>query len=345
MKRTALLILMLTATLPALAGEPPARVWKNGKWVPAAKPKLGTAEGEIALIRAHLARDNPKKALKIANAFGKRYPQSPLREEAMMLAGQAQMNRGHYWDAYERFEDQLAAYPGGEYFDRILQREYEIADAFLKGRKRRFWGIFRISAKDEALDMLTRIAEHDPNSDIAQRAIMRVADYHYAREQWKDAIVTYDDYINLFGKKNPKQARYASLQAAWASYKDFRGVRYDETPLLEAEQRFRTFLKLYPDTARLEGIPGVLDEIRTIKAHKEYRKAEFYIRTHRKNAAAYYLRRTIKKYDDTKYAGKARKKLAKMGLPLQPPTEKTTATGPAPLESLAPETNQDKDDQ
>ena len=112
-------------------------VWKDGKWVAAPKPVEGTPEGELALVRMHLNKDDPKKASKAVKKFLASYPNDSRREEIMMLAGQAAMDRGRYSEANDRFNEQMDQYRNGVFYDRAVQRQYEIADAFLKGRKRR----------------------------------------------------------------------------------------------------------------------------------------------------------------------------------------------------------------
>ena len=78
-------------------------VWKDGKWVAAPKPVEGTPEGELALVRMSLDENRPKDALKATKKFMVSYPNDKRREEIMMLAGQAEMDRGHYSDASDRF--------------------------------------------------------------------------------------------------------------------------------------------------------------------------------------------------------------------------------------------------
>lgn len=161
-------------------------VWQDGKWVPAAKPVEGTVEGELAIIRTHIAQRDRKKALAAVERFLARYPDDAACEEAMLLAGQADLDAGQYYQAYEQFEKMLDRYPNGRFLERALTREMDVANAFLAGKKRTVAKVFRLPAKDEGLDILRRIAEHAPSSLIAESALLRIGEYHYQQGEYAE---------------------------------------------------------------------------------------------------------------------------------------------------------------
>ena len=85
--------------------------WSGGRWVQTAKPAEGTAAGELALVRKQFEDEKDKKTVKSAKKFVKRYPDGAGYEEVCMLAGQAEMRRGRFYQAYEWFERQLDQFP------------------------------------------------------------------------------------------------------------------------------------------------------------------------------------------------------------------------------------------
>ncbi len=282
-------------------------VWDGSKWVQPKPPEPGTAAFALQTIRQHVNDGANEQAVELAEEFLIKHADSPLCEEALCLAGQAAINRGHYWDAYKWFERQVASYPNGPFFERALDREFIIGDAFLKGRKRRAFKILRLSAIDEGIDILMRIATHAPGTELGERALLRVADHHFNHQQYPEAIKVYDEFV----KQNPSSTRraYAMLQAARGNLLDYRGVRYDETPLLEAAERFRVFAQAYPRAGQKENIPGILEDIRLSLAHKVFHAGQFYQRTNHPRAAVYYYRQVIAQYGDTHWAGSAQDKL------------------------------------
>ncbi|MFW5840095.1 MAG: outer membrane protein assembly factor BamD [Planctomycetota bacterium] len=281
------------------------RIWdpQANQWVAAPEPKEGTPAGELAIVRQGLRNGRPKAAIKAADSFLSRYPTDPQREQVLLLAGQAEMQQGDYLDAYDYFEQQIAEFPGGRDFEQALNREYEIGNAFVSGRKRKTLWIIPVGAEERGLEILTRIAEHAPGSEIAQKALMRIGDYHYAQGQWPQAVDAYDNFVRLFGQTDA--AAQARLNAARATFAQFISVQHDDTPLLEARQRFRSFAEAYPERAQQVNISGVLAQIADARAEKTFRIAEFYRRTDRPQAAEYYFRLVRKEFPETRWARQA----------------------------------------
>jgi outer membrane assembly lipoprotein YfiO len=313
--RVTLVVAML---LPVVATSAQTADWvfKDGRWVRAAKPDEGTPAGQIALIRRRIDDGKERKAISLAKKFLEQHPDSPLREEAMMLAGRAEFRREHYYQAYEWYEKQLDNYPNGEYFQRAINREYEIAEAFLGGAKRISLGIFRLPAKEEGLMILRRITEHAPATKLARRAQMRIADHHYDNRNWDEAVEAYDQYLELYPKS--EGARQAMLRAAQARFDSYRGPRWDDTPLVEAETRFTQFLTAHPGPASRHGVRRTLDTIEVLRAEKLHHTARFYERVGRKSPAVFYYRKTIDRYPDTEWADAARGRLGKLGADVEP---------------------------
>jgi len=296
-------------------GPPPEGklVWKNGQWLRQAAPVEGTPAGELALVRRHVEEGRNRSAVRAAKRFLKEYPTDPLGEHVMERAAQACLNRGRFLLAHEWYKKLLDAYPAGEDFERVLQQEYRIAEAFLAGKYQVVWGIFYLPAYDEALTILAQIAEHAPNSLLAEDALLQIADTHLADTDYAEAYEAYDEYLELF-PKSPR-AKYAMYQAAQAAYVTFRGIPYDVTPLVEADLRFRTFSRLYGPEARATGVPEILDHIAVLRAEKDFAIARFYERVDRPDAARFYYHEVIRRYGWTDWAGKARGELKRLAPP------------------------------
>lgn len=307
----------LVIALAALAGLSSAALaqeeyeFKEGQWVKGAVPARGTPAGELAIIRRMVNLGADYAAVSAAKDFLVRYPEEPIREEVMMLAGQAEMNRGRYFQAYEWYKRQWEDFPSGEYSERALQREYEIAEAFLGGKKRLVAYVFLLPAQSEGLEILNHIAEQAPGSVIAEIALLRIGEYHFSRREYFEAAAAYDHYMELFSKS--EKYRDAMLQGALVTHKAYRGSKFDLTPLIEAQQRYANFNQQYPQSAAKADVAGTLKTIDTQRAADEYETANFYVRTGHKQAAAFYYRRVEHLYPDTEYAARAKIAIEAMG--------------------------------
>ncbi len=294
----------------AVAGENEL-ILKDGKWIKQPAPALGTPAGEVALLRQLINKGKNKDAVDLAEKFIEKYPDSPLNEQAIILGGQAEMNRDHYWQAYEWYEKYLTRYPSGEFYERALNREYEIGEAFLKGKKRLVLKFLWLSAEPEGIEILNRVAEHAPSTAIAEQSLLRIAQFHMDKKEYPEAVAAYDHYLTLFPKA-PK-ASFAMLRAARAMYASYRGPEFDEVPLVDAQTRFREFAQRYPITAGQEGVNEMLRIIHAARGQRYYVTAQFYERTHHNDSAIFYFNRAALEYSDTDWANKAKFDLRRLG--------------------------------
>ncbi len=96
------------------------------------------------------------------------------------------------------------------------------------------------------------------------------------------------------------------LREAFSSLAQFRGSRYDATPLLDARSQFQEIIDKYPDLATEENVPERIVRIDDTLAHKLVYIADFYTRTHHPAAAVYVYRSLIETYPNSRDAQTAR---------------------------------------
>jgi len=301
------LTVVLAAGLMLLGGcasEPqPVLVREGGQWVEVLAVE-GTARGELALIMQYMKDEEYGEVISAAEKFRENYPVDYRREDVSMLAGHAEMERGNYISAHEWYTRQLNEFPGGDLSDEALDREYRIADEFLDGRNQKLriygtntWILQWFSAHEEGIEILTGVAERSPTSTLAEDALLRIAEYYYADEQWLQAAEAYDQYLAIFPKR--RRSGFARLRAARAVYATYWGAAYDSTPLIDAGLRFRAFAAAHPAEARAEGIDKVLARIAEQRAAADIHVAELFERLDRPEAAAFYYNQAAKRYGHT----------------------------------------------
>jgi outer membrane protein assembly factor BamD len=309
--RLPILALLAIAALPcaraAAQDETAEFEFRGGRFVPIPEPVEGTAAGELELIRGHIREGEYRSAVSAAEDFLKNYPGEQATEEVLYLAGEAYRLRGRYFDAFGEYQKLLESFPNGQFSQRALERCYEIGDAFVGGRKRIWLGFLKLPAAGDGLEILNRVFEFAPGSALAEKALLRIADYHFDERDYPEAAAAYDRFIEQFPAST--RAPYARLQAARATYAYFRDVRFDLTPLLDARQRFRAFQDEYPAQARQASVARTLREIHETLADRELATAEFYRRADRLPAARHYYRRVVEEYPGTEAAAEARRGL------------------------------------
>ncbi len=327
------MVIVSLAAAPAMpAGAQERHELVNGQWIEVTPPSRGMPAGELAAIRLMLQTGQNKAAVAAAEKFVKDFPSDADREEVMMLAGLAEMTRDRYLEAYGWFKRQCQEYPRGTFFDRSMKKSFEIAEAFLNGKKRVVAGVLPLSARDEGLDILRQISELVRGSAMGEMAMLRIAQDHLAHGEFPEAALAYDQYLEAYAKS--EKSREAALKAAYATHASFRGAQYDPAPLLDAKHRYEEFASQYPQTADKAKVPDIIRQIDSQRAEEDFAAAQLYERTGHPRAAVFYYRSVKAGHAGTEWATKASAALIRLGDqdPPKPPAPvlATPTTQPSP---------------
>lgn len=293
----------------------------TGDWVEIAPPIPGTEGGDLAIARSLLARGQYEDARKAFAAWFKAYPDSSLYPEALFYAAEnevsaedAKRKSGDLIQAYKWLEELIESRPGTELSDRAIRKELIIAEMLLfKDRKqRKLKGMLWLKAKEEALDMLNRVIDMwAPNTPIAEQALRIKADYHYLNGEYEEAEQAYARLMREYPRG--RYHKVAMLRSGQSALARFPGVEFDESDLLEAEVYFHDFQSAYPADGNEYQIPQTLDRITESLAWKEYTIAQFYERTRKIDAAAFYYRYVARTYPQTTWGAQAEGRLVAIG--------------------------------
>jgi outer membrane assembly lipoprotein YfiO len=308
-----------TATPPAT--PPPAAEFRDGKWQPvqpAATPAAAAASPASDSILDHaqqlLTAKDPVAAQTVALYWIKTHDnKAPGRDRAIFIVAQAKYAIAGWQDWLYSFywcDEVLDEYPDSKYFNAALDLQYKIADAYLSGKKDEFLGLGLIGEEDEAVEMLYRIQARVPGSPLAQKCLLRTADYYYAHGDFELAHDTYGYFIKSFPRA--KQVPQAKLRQAFSSLAQFKGIRFDPTALYNARTELVDFSMAYPEMAEEENVAGIISRIDQALARKLFVTAEYYRNTQKWHGAVYMYRYLILTYPNAVDVPEARRRLAGM---------------------------------
>ncbi|MGN6370921.1 MAG: outer membrane protein assembly factor BamD [Phycisphaerae bacterium] len=307
----AVLAVMLGVGLRGVLGktDPAPLGWelRNGSWVPLVQPGEGTPDAQVAQMINDLRGGNTKTVIADAKEWEKKNKLHPLMPQVLVLQGDAEVARGNKYKALYSYEEMLLNYPSSELYLPVLQREYNIADAFLNGYKRKFLGIHLLPVTEDALELLDRIQDRQRGSAIAEQAGMRIVDYYFAAGKFQEAYDACSDFLKRYPYS--QYVRKAEIRRAQAALGNFHGVLFDFTPLYDARERLAAISDAYPQTAEQVQVPAIDDRIYQLEGKKELEIARYYWRAGRKHAAAYYYKRVMANWPDTAAATSARAEL------------------------------------
>lgn len=304
--------------LPLSATAAP-KVWEQnagGPWQPVAQPTTSSTEPVSTpeldrieqLIDARHYDDAKDRALAwLLNAENK---SSPARDRALFLAARAFYGDGNRIKAFYYVDEMLDTYPGSPLYGPGLEFQFKIADGFLKGYKQRLLGMPILSSTDDAIEMLYRIQSRSPGSAIAERALLRTADFYYKEADYDFAADAYAAFLRQY-PRSPQVPR-VRLRRAYASLALFNGMKFDATPVIDGREQLRAISALYPKMAEEEGVAHLLDRVDAVLSQKLLTTADFYRRTRQPAASAYMLKYLLKAYPNSDEAKQAKHDLSRL---------------------------------
>jgi outer membrane protein assembly factor BamD (BamD/ComL family) len=305
---------VLVAVSSALAQPKTWQYTGGGKWEEAQTRPAGPAtplrNPRLDLAEELLEAGHNHQAHKILLTWIKANPKAADRDRATyLLAREYYQNGDRVWCFYE-CDELLDNYPDSRLYFPALELQYRVADEYLAGKKKKLLGLPIIDMEDEAIEMLYRIQARSPGSAIAERALLRTADHYYRTAQFDLAADAYGAYARTYPRSN--QVPRVKLAQAFSNFAQFRGIRYDATPLIDARAEFLDVQARYPRLAADENIPQFLARIDTELSAKMYETADYYRRTNQPRSAVFLYRSLIKAYPQSRDAQAAERELQKM---------------------------------
>lgn len=327
--------------LCASAAMAAPEVWElhGSRWVQATTSPVAVLTDEPVLDRAEkmIQSGNYLAGANTAIQWVKDHKKdNPQRDRGLMLIAQGLYQDGKRVDAFYYLDELMDEVPDSKYYPQALQLQYDIADQYLKGYKRVFIFMPILDATDEAIDMLFRIQQRAPGSRLAEKALLRTADYYYANSEYDLAADAYGAYLKSYPRS--PQVPQLRLRRAYATLAQFRGTRYDATPLIDAKAQLTEIAAAYPEIAQDEGLMSLIMRIDETFAQKVYRHADWYRRTSQPSAAVYnyrFLIATFPKSPEAKLSKERLKEFPEKILAERPPRKGSgysPATMPYPEE-------------
>ncbi len=284
----------ILTTYPATA-QVELKLSSEDQWVAPADSNPASPQSQLRQAQLALANGEAARAFNLASGWLERFPADPLRAHAMLLKGDALLAQGDEYKALYEYEDLVRKYPGSEVFVTALQREYSIATAYANGLRRKFFGTFRwINTEDDAQELLIRIQERLPGSELAEQAGMELADFYFRK---RDLLLAADAY-DLFIKNYPRsrQVEKARLRLIYAQFASYKGPLYDARGLFEASTRLKELQALDPITAQRVGADALLVRIYESEAAKLLAEAGWYEWVDDPISAEVFIRRLVEAY-------------------------------------------------
>lgn len=278
-------------------------------------------EGDPLLAQARrlLAADRPGAALKILNQWmtAHKYTDNPDLPQGYLLRGDAKLALKDEYEALYDYEAIIKQFYGSPEFPKAVEREYEVAKMYLDGLKRKWFGLRIESATSLGEELMIRVQERMPGSQLAEIAALDLGDYYYRKREMRMAADMYGIFVASYPESQDRH--YAALREIFANIASYKGPRYDQSGLTEASVLIEDFQARYPAEAEQAGVTVRLETwVDESAADHLLDTARWYLRQRDEESARYTLRRLIRAHPTTAAAAEAVNLLEQRGLLDQP---------------------------
>ena len=309
-------ILAVVTILLWLTGPAPADTWhlqQGGELEPVSPEGEDSFLMEVVRIKELVNTGQTKAVRKAFDKLKADHPEITGPDLDAFIKAEILFSKGKYNKAAATYDKLIVEYPNSWLYEAALSRQYDIATAFLAGRKMRVLYFFKMKGHSVAYKIMERITDRASDSSIGVRAAVSVAEHYEKRKKFNEAYLKWRDLPTRWETGDP--ARDALLGMArckhsvYNSHPENKRSLYDASCLDSAKTYYKQFRLQYPEDAEKLGTDGTLKEIVEQRSRKELAIASYYERTGNRQAANLYYDMVIRQWPDSQAAEMAIQKL------------------------------------
>lgn len=306
-------ILICFLAIFIVAANPAYSFWiwtpKSGKWVNPKNIAKDTPKGQFDYALGFYNDKKYEDALREFKKLLKEYPKSFEASESQYYLGLIEEARQNYYEAYQAYQKLIDKYPFSERIKDVIEKQYNIADKFMSGYKRKALGI-TLPVENPAVEIYTKVIENSTYGPFAPKAQYKLGlvlkglqRYFEAEDAFNKVIANYPDSEWV----EPAKFQIASCRAAMS-----RSPEYDQGAAGEAKQKFEDFVREHPDAVLSQEAEANIATLNEKEAESYFNTARFYEKQRAYKAARIYYEYVINNYPKSIWAAKSLSTLQEM---------------------------------
>lgn len=296
---------LLSAMVPVFGQNPS----QQARTAPVASVKVSASDQEsFDLARSYDDSGATQQAIAAYKQFIKSSPASPLASQAQYRIAELLETTGDYSKAFDAYQTLISRYPDTPEFEKSVTKQVLIANAFLAGRKLKFFGMEIVPSTDRAEQMFASIIKNAPFSKNAPIAQFNLGLTYERQGKLKDASAAYQTVLDKYPTSSIAddalyQIGYLYMQVGRS------GKSQDLSALVMAKNTFEDFLLQYPTSEKAAQARDNLVSIGGKESGDLLAIAQFYDRYRNYRSAAIYYNDVIRRQPGTKDAEIARNRI------------------------------------
>jgi outer membrane protein assembly factor BamD (BamD/ComL family) len=306
MKRIILTLILLFSLLASQAY--PYWIWtpKTGKWVNPKTQAKPTPKEQFDFAKSFYDIKKYEDAQREFRKLLRKFPKSAEAAESQYYLGLIEDAQDNLYEAYLAYQKVIDKYPFSERIPQIIQREYEIGEAFMTGHKRKALGV-PLPVENPAIEIFSKVVENSTYGPLAPAAQYKLGlvlkgllRYYEAEEAFNKVVSSYPD---------SEWAGAAKFQIASCRAAVSRGPEYDQWATNEAKQKFEEFVQEHPDAVLSKDAEKNIEALKEKEAEANFNTARFYEKQKAFTSAKIYYNEIINNYPKSLWAAKAMERI------------------------------------
>ncbi|MEM6821710.1 MAG: outer membrane protein assembly factor BamD [Verrucomicrobiota bacterium] len=302
------LILLIVAVAQSLSA---ALVWRPGEgWVNEDSGQtLAASDAKAALqiarnFEAQEAWDNAATAYR---TIVRRWPLSSAAGEAQFKLGYMLEKLAEFWPAYKAYQKVVDKYPGSQFFDLAIERQFSIGNLYLAGEPQRIWKIPLLPSMDKTVEIFQSVIDNAPYGPYAAPAHFKIGLARENQKKWSEAIQAYVDLLDRYPRSD--LADDAQYQIGYAWYKASSQPDYDQSAARKSIEAFQEFGVRFPNSEKVAQAKSYISELTGRRIQGSYNIAKFYEKQANFKAALIYYNEVVRQNPESDQATEAKKRI------------------------------------
>jgi len=254
----------------------------------------------VAEAKQYVSSGHTAKAKRAYDKLKKDYPELAGADFTAYVKGELLYSKRKYAEAAQAYDSFLDQYPKSPFFSSALERQQQIATAFLGGQKRSVLKVFKVSAYEEGAEISNKIADRAGDAPAAKRAIETLAKSSEKRGAYEEAYRAWADAANRW--PTGEMGQDSLMGMARSLELAYKGPKFDGKVLASSKSYYAEYLKRYPESGQQLNLSEKIVQLDEKLGEKELLIADYYARTGSINAADIYYQQIIDDWPATSAA-------------------------------------------
>ena len=270
-------------------------------------PKGDSLE-QLAAADALAESGDTEKAITTYRYVANHYPKSSEAPKAQFKLAKQLKNKGDFSGAFKEYQALLQKYPQTPNFEESVAEQIEIANAYLKGLKVKFFGVPLVTSMEKAEEMYTAILQVSPYSKYAPITQFNLGLSMEKQGKTKEAIAAYQKVLDKY--PNSPACASASYQIGYVFQQlGMTGKSQDLSALKSAQDNYQDFLLQYPNSEKVPQAGENMKSMVSKESADTLRVARFYDFNKDFKAAGIYYNDVIRRFPQSAESTAAKNRL------------------------------------